>query len=67
MELKINGQLVTVPDTIFTIEDLIHHFKLKNRTIMVEQNHTILRREEHEKATVENGDTIELVQFVGGG
>lgn len=67
MELRINGQLVTVPDTIMTIDDLIHHFNLKNRTIMVEQNHTILRKEVHEKATVENGDTIELVQFVGGG
>ncbi|CAN7384816.1 sulfur carrier protein ThiS [Rossellomorea sp. LjRoot5] len=67
MELRINGQLVTVPETIATIEDLLDHFKLKKRTIMVEQNHTILRKEEHEKAPVENGDSIELVQFVGGG
>ncbi|KPL60027.1 sulfur carrier protein ThiS [Rossellomorea vietnamensis] len=67
MELRINGQLVTVPDTITTIEDLLDHFKLKNRTIMVEQNHTILRKEEHVKSPVENGDSIELVQFVGGG
>jgi sulfur carrier protein len=67
VEVRINGQLVTVPDTVTTINDLIHHFKLKNRTIMVEKNHTILRAYEHGKATVENGDTIELVQFVGGG
>lgn len=67
MEVRINGQMVTVPDTVTTIDDLLHHYKLKNRTIMVEKNHIILRTSEHEKATVENGDTIELVQFVGGG
>ncbi|PFG06246.1 sulfur carrier protein ThiS [Bacillus sp. es.034] len=67
MELRINGQPVTVPDTVTTIDDLIHHYKLRNRTIMVEKNHIILRAYEHEEATVENGDTIELVEFVGGG
>ncbi|PFA62179.1 thiamine biosynthesis protein ThiS [Bacillus sp. AFS015802] len=67
MEVKINGQLVTVPDNVMTIDDLVHHFKLKNRTVMVEHNHIILRTNEHEKVTVANGDTIELVQFVGGG
>ncbi|TMU87372.1 sulfur carrier protein ThiS [Bacillus sp. BHET2] len=67
MELRINGQLVTVPDTTLTINDLIYHYKLENRMIIVEQNQTILEKEEHGKTKVKNGDTIELVQFVGGG
>ncbi|BCB03820.1 sulfur carrier protein ThiS [Bacillus sp. KH172YL63] len=67
MELRINGQPVTVPDTIVTIDDLIHHFKLNQRMIIVEQNRNILIKENHQKTTVQNGDHIELVQFVGGG
>ncbi|MFC7783895.1 MULTISPECIES: sulfur carrier protein ThiS [unclassified Rossellomorea] len=67
MELRINGQVVTVPDTISTIADLIHYFKFENRVIIVEQNQNILEKDEHEKAELNKGDTIELIQFVGGG
>lgn len=67
VELRINGQVVTVPDTISTIADLIHYFKFENRVIIVEQNQNILEKNEHEKAELKKGDTIELVQFVGGG
>ena len=67
MELRINGQLVTVPDTTLTINDLIYHYKLENRMIIVEQNQTILEKEEHGKTKVQDGDHIEIVQFVGGG
>ncbi|RBP08034.1 sulfur carrier protein ThiS [Rossellomorea aquimaris] len=67
MELRINGQLVTVPESISTVVELIHHFNLENRMIIVEQNQTILEKQEHEITKVKNGDNIELVQFVGGG
>ncbi|WRP04721.1 sulfur carrier protein ThiS [Rossellomorea aquimaris] len=67
MELRINGQLVTVPESISTVLELIHHFNLENRMIIVEQNQTILEKKEHEITKVKNGDILELVQFVGGG
>jgi sulfur carrier protein len=67
VELRINGQLVTVPESISTVLELIHHFNLENRMIIVEQNQTILEKQEHKITKVENGDILELVQFVGGG
>ncbi|MGD6959935.1 sulfur carrier protein ThiS [Rossellomorea aquimaris] len=67
MELRINGQLVTVPESISTVLELIHHFNLENRMIIVEQNQTILEKQEHKVTKVKNGDILELVQFVGGG
>ncbi|MHA7139077.1 sulfur carrier protein ThiS [Rossellomorea arthrocnemi] len=67
MELRINGQLVTVPESITTVLELIHHFNLENRMIIVEQNQTILEKQEHEITKVKHGDILELVQFVGGG
>ncbi|MFI8574190.1 sulfur carrier protein ThiS [Rossellomorea aquimaris] len=67
MELRINGQLVTVPESITTVLELIHHFNLENRMIIVEQNQTILEKKEHKTTKVKHGDILELVQFVGGG
>jgi sulfur carrier protein len=67
VELRINGQLVTVPESITTVLELIHHFNLENRMIIVEQNQTILEKQEHKITKVKHGDILELVQFVGGG
>ncbi|MGM0854104.1 MAG: sulfur carrier protein ThiS [Bacillota bacterium] len=67
MKLRINGQMVTVPESISTVLELIHHFNLENRMIIVEQNQNILEKQEHEITEVKNGDILELVQFVGGG
>ena len=35
--------------------------------IIVEQNGTILDKASYEESPVEDGDTLELIQFVGGG
>ncbi|MCP3740118.1 sulfur carrier protein ThiS [Rossellomorea sp. BNER] len=67
MKLRINGEFVTVPSTITTITDLIEHFEINNRVVIVEHNDTILEKQDHSGAKVSDGDIIELVQFVGGG
>jgi sulfur carrier protein len=67
MKLRINGEFVTVPSRITTITDLIEHFEINNRVVIVEHNDTILEKQDHSGAKVSDGDIIELVQFVGGG
>ncbi|MBM7585741.1 sulfur carrier protein [Bacillus pakistanensis] len=67
MKLRINGEFVTVPNTIATITDLIEHFEISNRVVIVEHNDTILEKQDHSGSKVSDGDIIELVQFVGGG
>ncbi|HEX6595217.1 MAG TPA: sulfur carrier protein ThiS [Bacillota bacterium] len=67
MQLRINGDVVNVPQTVTSISDLIQYFKIDNPVVIVEHNHTILEKDDHAKATITDGDTIELVQFVGGG
>ncbi|WP_163103110.1 sulfur carrier protein ThiS [Peribacillus alkalitolerans] len=67
MELRINGQFVQVPNSISTISDLIEHFNLENRVVIIEQNHVILEKQEHQHTKVNEQDSIEIVQFVGGG
>ncbi|HLR80142.1 MAG TPA: sulfur carrier protein ThiS [Bacillota bacterium] len=67
MQLHINGDVVNVPSTVASIRDLIQYFEIDNPVVIVEHNHKILEKEDHANTTISEGDTIELVQFVGGG
>lgn len=67
MKLLINGEYVTVPTTVSTIKEIIEHFKINNPIVIVEHNHSIIEENAHADTKVEDGDKIELVQFVGGG
>jgi len=67
MQLRINGERVTVPQTITTISDLIEYFEIKNPVFIVEHNENILEKKDHAHTKVNEGDKIEFVQFVGGG
>ncbi|HLS66967.1 MAG TPA: sulfur carrier protein ThiS [Pseudogracilibacillus sp.] len=67
MNLVINGEKMNVPKSISTITELIEHLELKSPVIIVEHNEVILQKGEHEKTKIAPGDTIEFVQFVGGG
>jgi thiamine biosynthesis protein ThiS len=50
-----------------TVRTLIESLDLHPALIVVELNREILSRDLYEKAPVQDGDTIELVHFVGGG
>lgn len=67
MKLIINGENVEVPQTTRTIEQLLEHFELMQKVVIVEKNGEILTREEHPHAEISEGDRIEIVHFVGGG
>ncbi|WP_257349925.1 sulfur carrier protein ThiS [Pseudalkalibacillus decolorationis] len=67
MKLHINGDMVEVPDTITTVSGLLEHFELNNKVVMVERNEDILDKETLSETKVEDGDKLEIVQFVGGG
>lgn len=66
MEITVNGKLRTVPNGM-TIARLIEHFELGSERIAVEHNLRILEINDFEHTVVEDGDTLELVRFVGGG
>ena len=46
---------------------LIEHLALTNGPVAVEVNRAIVPRAKHESHVVSEGDTIEIVHFVGGG
>ena len=49
------------------LEDLLSELGLHPRLIIVEHNREILDREKYGAVEVKEGDTLELVHFVGGG
>ncbi|MBD0379448.1 sulfur carrier protein ThiS [Paenibacillus sedimenti] len=67
MRLHINGQIVEVPDTVMTVTELLEHFELAGKMLVVELNQTILQKEDHAQAALSEGNKIEIVHFVGGG
>jgi len=67
MALTVNGAPRRVP-VGFTVSDLLASLELDARTVVIERNGTILRdRASLAMIELADGDSIEIVHFVGGG
>ena len=66
LRLTVNGEPREVPGPA-TLLDLLAHLGLDPRAVVVERNREIVRRPRLGDTAVADGDTIELVHFVGGG
>lgn len=66
MELTINGQVKKIPGAA-TLADVIDHYGLNGKIIVVEHNLSIVPKEKYGVTPVAPGDKIEIVHFVGGG
>lgn len=66
MNVRVNGETMTVPGSL-TVRGLIVHLGLTDGPVAVERNLEVVPRAEHEATELCEGDTIEIVHFVGGG
>ncbi|HEY7026715.1 MAG TPA: sulfur carrier protein ThiS [Gemmatimonadales bacterium] len=66
LTLTVNGdpRVITGPATL---ADLLRQLDLDARMVVVELNREIVRRPRLAEIEVQNGDSVELVHFVGGG
>ncbi|MGH9310263.1 MAG: sulfur carrier protein ThiS [Vicinamibacterales bacterium] len=66
MRIRLNGDPADIegPKTIL---QLLEDLKIDPRIVAVEQNLTILKRDRYATAAINEGDEIEIVNFVGGG
>jgi thiamine biosynthesis protein ThiS len=68
MRVTINGQEHEIPPAAgSSICSLLEHLGLDPENIVVELNRTILTRDQFAVTALGENDTLELVQFVGGG
>ena len=66
LHLTVNGDPRSLPGPA-TLLDLLAHLGLDPRTVVVERNREIVRRPRLGETGLADGDSIELVHFVGGG
>jgi thiamine biosynthesis protein ThiS len=50
-----------------TVAALLADLQIDTRTVAVERNRTVVKRVAYDATTIEPGDEIEIVSFVGGG
>lgn len=66
MKIKVNGE-----DREFsaetTLQQLIHSLGLESKVMAAAVNMEIVKQDVWDKAVLNDGDTIELLDFVGGG
>ncbi|KSU62845.1 thiamine biosynthesis protein ThiS [[Bacillus] enclensis] len=67
MRVKMNGQYVQLPADLSSIADLINHFSLSDRILIVELNGEIKDKKQYDTTMINEMDSIEFVHFVGGG
>lgn len=66
MQLVINGEQRTVEHS-GTVEQLLAELGLDARAVVVELNRVIIRRPALASTPLAEGDSVEIVHFVGGG
>ena len=66
MYLSINGKSRDFPAPLNVVQ-LLESLKLGPERVVVELNREILTVDKHAGIQLQDGDTLELIQFVGGG
>jgi len=66
LTLTVNGDPRVIEGPA-TLADLLRQLELDARMVVVELNREIVRRPWLAETEVQNGDSVELVHFVGGG
>ena len=66
MQIQVNGEQQEVSDGL-SLSELITQLKLRADQIAIELNQEVLRRAAWAATTLQPGDRVEIVQFVGGG
>ena len=66
MKLTINGETKEVGDGL-TLGRLLEQLQIRPARVVVERNREIVARDSYDSTALANGDTLEIVHFVGGG
>ena len=66
MVITLNGDRLELPAPV-TVGDLLRRLDIDPRRVAVEHNLAVLKRAAFDDTLVNEGDQIEVVNFVGGG
>ena len=66
MQLIVNGQSQNVQENL-SLSELISQLNMKPERVAVERNGSIVPRNTWAQTSLQHGDRLEIVHFVGGG
>jgi thiamine biosynthesis protein ThiS len=66
LKIRLNGDPYELAGPA-TVLQLLQHLDIDPRIVAVEHNLTIVKRDRYATTTVNEGDNVEIVRFVGGG
>ena len=66
MRVKINGEDHEIDDGL-TLTALLESLQIRPGRVVVERNRDIVPRDSYNATLLNDGDTLEIVHFVGGG
>lgn len=66
MKITLNGERKEVPAGL-TVDGLLRHLSIEPGRVAVELNLHIVRKAAYAETAVNEGDSVEVVQFMGGG
>jgi sulfur carrier protein len=66
LQIQVNGEQQEVRDDL-PLSELVIHLQLRAEQIAIELNHEVMRRAAWAGTTLQPGDRVEIVHFVGGG
>ncbi len=68
IEIKVNGELITINPEVDTVEKLVQELNLAQRKFfIIEQNREVIQKDQYATTPVNPNDQFEIVHFVGGG
>ncbi|WP_419887626.1 sulfur carrier protein ThiS [Neobacillus niacini] len=67
MRVVLNGELIQLPEQVVFISDVLEHYEIHNKVVIVEVNGEIVNKVDHQSTRLSDKDRIEIVHFVGGG
>ena len=66
MRITLNGEPHELPAPV-TVDGLLQTLGIDRRRVAVERNLVVVRRAQYASELVDDGDEVEIVNFVGGG
>ena len=66
MKVRVNGEEREIADGL-NVALLLEELQIRPGRVVVEINRNIVSRETHASTQLKEGDTLEIVHFVGGG
>jgi len=66
MNITLNGEKKEVPGDI-TVFGLLEFLKIQHQRVAVELNMEIVKKDKYAATAIKDGDSLEVVSFMGGG